>query len=192
MPRLLPFEYLDEDLLTYKVASRTVKVTEQYGHIQNYVVYLDKSGSMASNIVYRPSPIQIEFVSKISFAAASALALATKLKRLGAKLTLKLFDVDVHGQVNDYMQIIDILLKIQADSGTNLTKVLEDAIKYRDEKIIIITDGIDVIDEKAVRKAKVHNLDITVIFIKTDNALLSKNFPHIYLQEAKPEILFLL
>jgi uncharacterized protein with von Willebrand factor type A (vWA) domain len=192
LPRLLPFEYLDEDLLTYKVASRTAKVTEQYGYIQNYVVYLDKSGSMASFIAYRPSPIQIEFVSKISFATASALALASKLKKLGAKLMLKLFDVDVHKEVNDYMEIFDILSRIQADSGTNLTKVLEDAIKYRNEKIIIITDGIDEISEQAVKKAKSCNLDITVIFIKTDNALLRKNFPHVHLQEAKPEILFLL
>jgi uncharacterized protein with von Willebrand factor type A (vWA) domain len=192
LPRLLPFEYLDEDLLTYKVASRTAKVTEQYGYIQNYVVYLDKSGSMASFIAYRPSPIRIEFVSKISFAAASALALASKLKKLGAKLMLKLFDVDVHKEVNDYMEIFDILSRIQADSGTNLTKVLEDAIKYRNEKIIIITDGIDEISEQAVKKAKSCNLDITVIFIKTDNALLRKNFPHVHLQEAKPEILFLL
>jgi uncharacterized protein with von Willebrand factor type A (vWA) domain len=190
LPRLLPFEYLDDDLMTYKVASRTVKVTEQYGHIQNYVVYLDKSGSMAGLITYHPTPLETDFIPKISFASASALALATKLRKLGAKLTLKLFDVDVHKEVKDYEEIFDILARIQADSGTNLTKVLEDATKYRDEKIIIITDGIDVIDEKAVQKAKVHNLDITVIFINTDNALLRKNFPHVYLQEAKPEILF--
>jgi uncharacterized protein with von Willebrand factor type A (vWA) domain len=189
LTRILPMEFLDDDLLTYKIASRTVRVSEQYGNIQNYVVYLDKSGSMSESIIYRASPTQADYVPKISFAAASALALAMKLKNLGAKMTLKLFDVDVHDPVSDFAQIIDILTRIRADSGTNLTRVLQDALKFRDEKIIIVSDGIDEINEQAVKDAKAHNLDITVVFIKTDNELLKKNFPHIYLQEAKPEVL---
>jgi len=189
LTRILPVEFIDDDLLTYKIASRTVRVTEQYGNIQNYVVYLDKSGSMSESIVYHVSPTQTDYVPKISFAAASALALAMKLKSLGAKMTLKLFDVDVHDPVSDFAQIIDVLTRIRADSGTNLTKVLQDALKFRDEKIIIVSDGIDVINEQAVKDAKAHNLDITTVFIKTDNELLRKSFPYVYLQEAKPDIL---
>jgi uncharacterized protein with von Willebrand factor type A (vWA) domain len=189
LSRVLPIDYLDDDLLTYKVASKTVRVSESYGSIQNYVVYLDKSGSMIEDIEYVSSPTQTEYIPKISFASASALALAHQLKKIGAKMTLKLFDVEVHDPITDYVQLIDTLTKIRADSGTNISNVLEDAIKFRDEKIIVITDGIDEVSEKSIKKAKSSNLDITFIFIKTDNSLLKKNFPCIYLKEAKPEVL---
>ena len=190
LSNVLPVEYLDDDLLTYKIASRTVRVSERYGNIQNYVVYLDKSGSMGDDIKYHVSPIQTEYVPKISFAAASALALAYQLKKVGAKMTLKLFDVEVHDPIVDFAQLIDVLVKIRADSGTNITNVLEDATKnHRDEKVIIVTDGIDEVSEDAVKAAKSANLDITCIFIKTDNVLLRKNFRCIYVNEAKPNIL---
>ncbi len=190
LPIALPVEYLDEDLLTYKIASRTVRVSERYGSISNYVVYLDKSGSMASDIKYYVSPTQIENVPKISFAAASALALAHQLRRFGAKMTLKLFDVEVHDPITDFSQLIDTLLKIKADSGTNISNVLEDAVKHhRNEKIIVVTDGIDDVSEEAIKSAKSANLDITFIFIKTDNALLRKNFRCVRIEEAKPSIL---
>jgi uncharacterized protein with von Willebrand factor type A (vWA) domain len=189
LPRVLPLDYLDDDLLAYKVASKTVRVSESYGSIQNYVVYLDKSGSMTEDIKYVSSPTQTEYVPKISFASASALALAQSLRKIGARMTLKLFDVEVHDPITDYVQLIDTLTKIKADSGTNISNVLEDAIKFRDEKIIVVTDGIDEVSEKSIKKAKSSNLDITFIFIKTDNSLLKKNFPCIYLKEAKPEVL---
>ncbi|MEM4592328.1 MAG: hypothetical protein QW196_02905 [Sulfolobales archaeon] len=187
---VLPFEYLDDDLLSYKIASRSVRVSERYGSIQNYVVYLDKSGSMSESIVYRESPTRYEYVPKISFAAASALALAYKLRQVGAKMTLKLFDVEVHDPISDFSQLIDVLLKIKADSGTNISNVLEDAVQHhRNDKIVVVTDGIDEVSEEAVKKAKSANLDITFVFIKTDNALLRKNFRCIHLNEAKPSIL---
>ncbi|MEM4592451.1 MAG: hypothetical protein QW196_03535 [Sulfolobales archaeon] len=187
---VIPMEYLDDDLLTYKIASRTVRVSERYGSVSNYVVYLDKSGSMADTIVYRESPTRYEYVPKISFAAASALALAYKLKQLGARMTLKLFDVEVHDPISDFSQLIDTLLKIRADSGTNISNVLEDAVKHhRNDKVIVVTDGIDEVSEESVKQAKAANLDITFVFIKTDNALLRKNFRCIHLSEAKPSIL---
>lgn len=188
--RALPTEYLDEELFSYKVASRTLRVSEQYGSINNYVVYLDKSGSMGGDIKYYASPTQVEYVPKISFATASALALAQALKKVGAKMTLKLFDTEVHDAITEYAQLIDVLLKIKADSGTNISKVLEDAVKYRDEKIIVITDGIDEVNDEPIKNAKSANLDISFIFINTDNELLKKSFPCIHVKEAKPSILF--
>jgi uncharacterized protein with von Willebrand factor type A (vWA) domain len=189
LTRMLPMEQLDEDLLAYKIASRTVRVSEQWGNISNYVVYLDKSGSMSEDILYHSARTQTEYVPKISFAAASALALAQALRKVGAKMTLKLFDTEVHDPVTDYIQLIDTLMRIRADSGTNITNVLEDALKHRDERIIVITDGIDVVSEESVKKAKSANLDVTFVFIKTDNDLLRKNFPCVYLKEAKPTVL---
>ncbi|MEM1523383.1 MAG: hypothetical protein QXU69_10160, partial [Thermofilaceae archaeon] len=189
LSRALPIEYLDDDLLSYRIASRTLRVTEQYGSVSNYVIYLDKSGSMSESIVYRESPTRTEYVPKISFATASALALAYQLRRVGAKMTLKLFDVEVHDPITDFAQLIDVLLKIKADSGTNISNVLEDAVQHRNEKIVVVTDGIDDVSEEAVKKAKSANLDITFVFIKTDNALLKKNFRCIHIEEAKPSIL---
>ena len=187
---VLPIEYLDDDILTYRIASRTIRVSERYGSIPNYVVYLDKSGSMAEDIKYVASPTETISVPKISFASASALALAYQLRRVGAKLTLKLFDVEVHDPISDFKQLIDVLVRIKADSGTNITKVLEDAVRnHRDDKIIIVSDGIDIVSEEAVGKAKSENLDITCVFIQTDNQLLRRNFRCVHLKEAKPTIL---
>jgi uncharacterized protein with von Willebrand factor type A (vWA) domain len=185
----LPIDYLDDDLLSYRIASRTARVSESYGSVQNYVVYMDKSGSMGSEIHYRSSPTQVEYVPKISFAAASALALAQQLRRLGARMTLKLFDTEVHDPVTDYAQLIDVLVKIKADSGTNISNVLLDALKYRDDKIIVVTDGIDQVSEDSVRNARSSGLDMTFVFIKTDNELIRRNFPCIHLREAEPEVL---
>ncbi|MEM1697859.1 MAG: hypothetical protein QXG48_04320 [Thermofilaceae archaeon] len=187
---VLPVELLDEDLLAYRVASRTIRVAERRGFIQDYVVYLDKSGSMASDIKYRSSPTQVEDVPKISFAAASALALAYKLRQAGARMTLKLFDVEVHDPITDFSQLIDTLMRIKADSGTNISNVLEDAVKnHRDERIIVVTDGIDQVSEESVRRAKSAGLDVTFIFIKTDNELLRRNFRCVHIEEARPSIL---
>ncbi|MEM2058796.1 MAG: hypothetical protein QXO76_11180 [Thermoproteota archaeon] len=187
---ILPLEYLDDDLLTYKIASRTVRVSERYGSIQNYVVYLDKSGSMTGDIKYYISPTQVEYVPKISFAAASALALAHQLRKVGAKMILKLFDVEVHDPISDFAQLIDVLVKIKADSGTNISNVLEDAVKsHREEKVVIVSDGIDEVSEESIKKAKSSNLDVTFVFIKTENELLRKNFRCLQIEEAKPMIL---
>ncbi|MEM2260947.1 MAG: hypothetical protein QXK24_00705 [Ignisphaera sp.] len=190
LPRALPMEYLDDDLLIYRIASRSLRVSEQYGGISNYVVYLDKSGSMAGDIRYYTSPTQYEHVPKISFAAAACLVLAYQLRKVGAKMTLKLFDVEVHDLITNFNQLIDILLKINADSGTNISNVLEDAIKYhRNDKIIVVTDGIDQVNEEVVKKAKSMNLDITFVFIKTDNELIRKYFKHRRVDEVRTPVL---
>ena len=187
---VISMEFLDEDLLTYKIASRSVRVSERYGGVSNYVVYLDKSGSMASAIIYRESPSRYVYVPKISFATASALALAFQLRRVGGKMTLKLFDVEVHDPIADFSQLIDVLLRIRADSGTNISNVLEDAVRHhRDERVIVVTDGVDEVSEDAVRQARSAGLDITFVFIKTDNELLRRNFRCVRIEEARPSIL---
>jgi uncharacterized protein with von Willebrand factor type A (vWA) domain len=187
---LLPTEFLDDDLLAYRLASRSALVRERYGGLPNYVVYLDKSGSMAEDILYRSSPTQREYVPKISFAAASALALAYKLKQVGSKMTLKLFDTEVHDPIEDIKALIDTLLRISADGGTNISNVLQDAVKHhRDSKVVVVTDGIDEVSEDAVKAAKSASLDAHFVFIKTDNPLLKSNFPCTRIEEAKPDIL---
>ncbi|MEM3740632.1 MAG: hypothetical protein QXP84_07515 [Candidatus Korarchaeum sp.] len=188
LPSALPSELIDEDLFSYKVASRGLLVRERFGSVNDYVVYLDKSGSMAWEIPFREEG-KVQAIPKISFAAASAIALANKLRQYGARLTLKFFDTEVHDPVRDFQRLIEELLRIKAESGTNITNVLEDALQnYRDERIIVVTDGIDYeVDEEVVKRAS--RLDITYIFIDTDNALLRRHARCVHLKEARPSIL---
>jgi hypothetical protein len=191
LPKIAPFEWLDDDLLQYRIASRTVRVVENVGAVRDRVFYLDKSSSMGGEIVYRESPTQVKHVPKLSFAAALALAMAYNLRRLGAKAVVKLFDEKVHDPIVDLEEMIDVLLRIRWGKGTDINEVLYDALGYRgtDKRIVIITDGIDEVGEAYVKRAKSYNLDIIFVFVKTDNQLLRQNFPCIHLQEAQPQVM---
>jgi hypothetical protein len=192
LPRVVPSEWLDDDLLQYRIASRTVRVVENVGAVRDRVFYLDKSNSMGDEIVYRESPTQVKHVPKLSFAAALALAMAYNLRRLGAKAVVKLFDEKVHDPIVGLEEMIDVLLRIRWGEGTNINEVLYDALSYRgtDKRIVVITDGIDdEVSETYVKKAKSYNLDIIFVFIKTDNQLLRQNFPCVHLQEARPQVM---
>jgi len=191
LPRVVPSEWLDDDLLQYRIASRTVRVVENVGAVRDRVFYLDKSNSMGGGIVYRESPTQVKHVPKLSFAAALALAMAYNLRRLGAKAVVKLFDEKVHDPIVDLEEMIDVLLRIRWGEGTDINEVLYDALSYRgtNKRIVVITDGIDEVGEAYVQKAKSYNLDIIFVFIKTDNQLLRQNFPCIHLQEARPQVM---
>jgi hypothetical protein len=193
LPRVVPSEWLDDDLLQYRIASRTVRVVENVnvGAVRDRVFYLDKSNSMGGEIVYRESPTQVKHVPKLSFAAALALAMAYNLRRLGAKAVIKLFDEKVHDPIVDLEEMIDVLLRIRWSEGTDINEVLFDALSYKgtDKRIVVITDGIDKVGEAYVKRAKSYNLDIIFVFIKTDNQLLRQNFPCIHLQEAQPQVM---
>ena len=191
LPRVVPSEWLDDDLLQYRIASRTVRVVENVGAVRDRVFYLDKSNSMGGEIVYRESPTQVRHVPKLSFAAALALAMAYNLRRLGAKAVVKLFDEKVHDPIVDLEEMIDVLLRIRWSEGTDINEVLYDALSYKgtDKRIVVITDGIDKVGEAYVKRAKSYNLDIIFVFIKTDNQLLRQNFPCVHLQEAQPQVM---
>jgi hypothetical protein len=192
LPRVVPSEWLDDDLLQYRIASRTVRVVENVGAVRDRVFYLDKSNSMGGGIAYRASPTEVKYVPKLSFAAALALAMAYNLRRLGAKAVVKLFDEEVHDPIVDLEEMIDVLLRIRWGRGTDINEVLYDALRsYRgtDKRIVVITDGIDEVGEAYVKRAKSYNLDIIFVFIKTDNQLLRQNFPCVHLQEAQPQVM---
>lgn len=93
------------------------------------VVFVDKSGSMAERLSGD--------IAKISLAAGLALAL---YRRYGA--TVYLFDTEVE-KVSP-REVVEALLRIKADGGTNIGEVMQVALRiYRPENIyIIISDGI--------------------------------------------------
>lgn len=185
LPQALGTEYLDDDIFTYKVATKQVQVRERHGGLPNYTIYVDKSGSMGSGIADTKNPDM--YVPKISFCTALALAFEENLKRVGSKMTLRLFDVEVHDPVTDRMALIKTLMSVRADGGTNISKVLEDAMTHRDDKVVVFTDGIDYIDESVINRARGH--DIHFVFLQTKSEQLDKAFKNVYLEKIDPSVL---
>ena len=50
--------------------------------------------------------------------------------------------------------------------------VLEDAMQYSDEQVMLVSDGVDAVDEAAARKAS--QIDMRCILIQENNAILEK------------------
>lgn len=164
---LQPSEYLDEDLMSYKIATRTAQVKQRYSGIKNVVVYLDKSGSMGAVM-----PFEDEYIERVAFAGGCAFALAKQLKAMGGSLKLKLFDTDVHKEITDNFEILKAAASIKADGGTNITNVLEDALQYSDEQVILVSDGIDIVSEESARKAS--KIDMRCVLLQERSEILEK------------------
>jgi len=105
------------------------------------VLFLDKSGSMAEYFEWRSE------VPKISVASGLALALYRKLDA-----DVYLFDTEVT-RVNP-ANIVETLLRIEADGGTDIDPVLEEIVKIgkKDYVYIVISDGITEASEDVWRK----------------------------------------
>ena len=158
-----------DEIQSYHLATRTAFVRERYSGVNEVVVYLDKSGSMGGTMAYEG-----QYVEKIAYSAACAFALSRELKSVGSKLTLKLFDTMVHGEITKPFDLLKTLTSIRADGGTNITKVLEDALNYDDKKVVLVSDGIDSIDEATASRAS--HLDFRCVLIGTSNDVLEKYF----------------
>ena len=169
IPDIIPLEHLyDPDLHAYRVISRKAQVIERYASMNRYLVYVDKSGSMGGTIGFGNMQ-----VSKLAGACACALGLANTLRMNGGEMILKLFDVEVQEPVSDMWEILKTLAKVDADSGTNVTKVLDDIkVHGRDYKSVIISDGIDRIEESAARAVK--DMDVNSVLIREKNPILEK------------------
>ena len=167
IPDLLPGEYLDDDLMSLKIATRTAQVRQRFSGIKNVVVYLDKSGSMGGSM-----PYEGEHVQRVAFAGGCAFALAKQLRGMGGHLTLRLFDTEVHKEITDYFDILKAACSITADGGTDISKVLEDAIQYSDEQVILVSDGIDSVEEAAARKASA--IDMRCVLLQERNSILER------------------
>jgi uncharacterized protein with von Willebrand factor type A (vWA) domain len=115
------------ELFAAKVATKQMAVRER-GVRPRLVIYVDKSGSMAGAMP--------DGVPKISAAAGLALALH---RRFGAEVYL--FDTEVDRVAPK--DVVETLLKIRADGGTNISRVMEEALRKPGNSIhMIISDGI--------------------------------------------------
>ena len=182
IPDILPSETLQEDLLSYKIASRSIAVRERHTSMSDYVVYLDKSGSMGSYMDYDG-----ESVPKISFACACVLAMAVQLSKGGGKLTLIPFEADVHDPISKLAEVVKTAMTLTDGGGTDISKMLRDSFKYRDEKVVMVTDGIDSIDDSLAKQAGQEG--VSAVLIQTHSPVIEKNMHTSYIEKFKGNFL---
>ncbi len=140
---LFSLRFSQKDLLIYKGSSNPT-----------ISLYVDKSGSMDSTF---------DNVEKISLASGLALAMFKKYENT----RLFLFDTETE-EIKDKSKIVQYLLTIRADGGTNITNVLE-TIKENDKNgrvHIILTDGIDEVSTDTIKG--LNNIRQRIAFILLD------------------------
>jgi uncharacterized protein with von Willebrand factor type A (vWA) domain len=135
-------------LLALKIAQKQLMTYQRSASIKP-VIFVDKSGSMAEKIDRLKKEDSIENPPKISVAAGLALALYRKLSA-----DVYLFDTEIE-RVNP-TKVVDVLLRIEADGGTDIDPVLEEIAKLGKQEYLylIISDGITEASEEILRKFK--------------------------------------
>jgi uncharacterized protein with von Willebrand factor type A (vWA) domain len=139
LPSELALASVSRVLFAVKIAQMSLTVYRRAAAAK-YVLFLDKSGSMADEL--EPgSP-------KISLAAGLALALHRRMRNV----ELYLFDTEVD-RVSP-REVVSTLLRIRADGGTNIGRVMEEALRIDkpDSRYIIISDGITDADRETARR----------------------------------------
>ncbi|MEZ0318523.1 MAG: VWA domain-containing protein [Pyrobaculum sp.] len=135
-------------LFLYKAATSTLPIRRRLSSEARRVYLLvDKSGSMYS---------AVGGVEKIALATAYALAMLQKAK----SAVLRLFDAEVH-KVDDLESLVDVLTRVAAGGGTDLTKAVDYASEeaarggLRGYSLVVVTDGEDDrFNPKAAAEAK--------------------------------------
>jgi uncharacterized protein with von Willebrand factor type A (vWA) domain len=140
LPSELALAQLAPALFAVKLAQKSLVVYGRAAELK-YVVFLDKSGSMADRL-YGTQP-----VPKISLAAGLALALYRKTNAI-----VYLFDTEVE-RVGP-REVVSTLLRIRADGGTNIGRVMEEVLRIDrpDIRHVIISDGITDAPPELVRQ----------------------------------------
>jgi hypothetical protein len=165
-------EMLNPLLFSNRLINKKVQVKQRFSSMSDYLVYIDVSGSMNSGRF----EVDGQVVPNISYAAACVIAMAIYLEKNGGNLIMKPFGSSVYDPITDKIEIIKTCLKLQANDGTNLTKVLEDSLYYKDYKVIIVSDGIDHIQDEGVIRRAAKN-DLKAILLNSSAPQLEKYFP---------------
>jgi uncharacterized protein with von Willebrand factor type A (vWA) domain len=152
------FENIGRALFAVKYASRQL-MAYQHAVAIKPVVFVDKSGSMAGGIKAGKYIIEGE-VPKISVAAGVALAMHRKYNA-----DIYLFDTEVTAVKP--VDVVNTLLTISADGGTNIDSVIEEInrINKTDYIYIIISDGITEASEQhlATLRRFVHSVKLILV-----------------------------
>ena len=139
-PSELALASVSKALFAVKVAQMSLTVYRRAAAAK-HVLFLDKSGSMADELRPGSAP-------KISLAAGLALALHRRMRNV----ELYLFDTEVD-RVSP-PEVVNTLLRIRADGGTNIGRVMEEALRIDkpDSRYVIISDGITDADRETARR----------------------------------------
>ncbi|PNV78854.1 MAG: hypothetical protein C0179_08340 [Fervidicoccus sp.] len=147
-------------LFALKIVQKQLSVYQRAAAIKP-ILFVDKSGSMADAFYYNKD------VPKISVATGLALAMYLKYDA-----DIYFFDTEI--EKIDRSKIIDTLLRISADGGTNIDPVLKEIISIgkTDYIYIIISDGIteasnDVLSE-FIKSGVIKNTKLILININPD------------------------
>jgi uncharacterized protein with von Willebrand factor type A (vWA) domain len=145
---LFAMRYVNKELLVYR-GSASPKA----------YLYIDKSGSMSEHL---------EGVPKISLAAGLGLAMLRKFS------DTRVFAFDTEVTEVDKNKIVQMLLTISADGGTNIAEVLQRIKEIDDGKTIhiVITDGVDEVSDDVINSIPAE-LRRRIVFI-----LIEANAPH--------------
>ncbi len=159
--RALPRELaLPDVLFTKKLASDGFLAKEKLKVSEGaYYVLIDKSGSMVGE--------------KTVWARSVAMAIYRMSKAKKRKYFLRFFDTKVHPKkpINEAKEIVDAILKVQSNGGTDITNAIATAIEDLEEKfseytntIVIITDGEDVVEDlsKELRKVRANLISVMI------------------------------
>jgi uncharacterized protein with von Willebrand factor type A (vWA) domain len=147
-------------LFALKIVQKQLSVYQRSATIKP-VLFVDKSGSMADEITPKSG------IPKISVACGLALAMYLKYDA-----DIYFFDTEV--EKVDRSKIVDVLLRISADGGTNIDPVLQEilAINKPDYLYVIISDGITEASESVLnefaKSSVVKNTKLILININPD------------------------
>ena len=151
LPHELALAISNPAVFASKLSSGWLARTMATPSIGPIVLALDKSGSMSGY--------------KIAWAANVALNIALIARRRGAPFKYFFFDSDVYGPygIND----ADKMLLVNANGGTNIHKVLVDAIPLaRNGTVILVSDGISEVHiDEIQRLKKQYNVKVLCYFI---------------------------
>jgi len=165
IPDLLPSELalstlggVGRALLALKIIQRQATVYQRAASLKP-IIFVDKSGSMAGAIEYYKD------IPKISIAAGLAIALYRKFNA-----DIYLFDTEVE-KVSP-VRVIDTLLRIEADGGTNVDPVIEKIAKsYKPTNLyLVVSDGITEASDENLRVLQGIAKNIKLILINTSAA----------------------
>ncbi len=136
-------------LFLYKLATASLVIRSGVLHgVRGLYLLVDKSGSMFS---------LVGGYEKIVLATAYAIAAVRHFR----KHVLRFFDVDIYSEVTGVGDLVDVLSRVAASGGTDLTRAIEAAVEDAERKRLrgyvlhIVTDGEDdYFDSSVLQKAR--------------------------------------
>ncbi len=157
---------LPEELFIKKFSGEGFLTKEKLSIAEGaYYILIDKSGSMHGE--------------KTIWARSVALAIYRMANVKRRKYFLRFFDKKTHQLLSDPHEVVDAILKVKSNGGTDITNALRTAINDLIERglsdltntIVVITDGEDVVEDLS-RDLKRANASLISVMIQGDNETL--------------------